>query len=115
MARFLFIFSTGSLARPVPASDSERGLIPNCCSPKRPCFPRETKTDQKATRRVLARLFRPPIWDGPIVCVTLTTDDSITSVSRRETVLQSFASVVPAAMFSRHCLQHDPSVRNHPL
>jgi len=74
------------------------------------------QTDQKATRRVLARLFRPPIWDGPIVCVTLTaTDESFTSVSGRETVLQSFASVGTAAMFSRHCLQRDPSVRNNPL
>src|SRR4029079_15569201 len=73
--------------------------------PSNPCHP-----------TILARPFRPPFWDGPIVCVTLTpTDDSFINVSERETVLLSCDSVGSAAMCSRHRLQHDPSVRNNPL
>lgn len=58
---------------------------------------------------------RPPFWDGPIVCVTLTpTDDSFTKVSGKETVLQSFASAGPA-VFRWHRLQHDRPDRKNPL
>ena len=64
--------------------------------PSNPCHP-----------TILARLSRPPFWDGAIVCVKLTpTDDSFTKVSKRETVLRSFASAGPA-MLSWRRLHHD--------